>query len=84
VKFREEKIAFDVNEPSDAAPNGRRLLKTFDLLALGLEPGDELYFFIEAADNREPSRNQARSETRFIILKGADQTVSTPALASRV
>ena len=78
VKFREEKITFDRNDAVDEPTNGRRLIKTFDLRALGLEPGDELYFFVEATDNREPSPNRARSETRFIILKGPEQTVSTP------
>jgi hypothetical protein len=47
VKFREQKIAFDTDAPGD---NGsRRFIKTLDLLALGLEPGDELYFHVEAA-----------------------------------
>ena len=75
VKFREQKIAFDANEP---AAEGRRLVKTLDLLALGLEPGDELYFHVEAIDNREPSANRARSETRFIVLKGPEATLSRP------
>jgi hypothetical protein len=76
VKFREQKIAFDTDAPGD---NGsRRFIKTLDLLALGLEPGDELYFHVEAADNRQPTSNRARSETRFIVLKGPEQTVGTP------
>ena len=78
VKFREQKIAFDVIEPAEPAPSGRRLLKNVDLVALGLEPGDELYFHVEAADNREPASNRARSETRFIVLQGPEQSVSTP------
>jgi hypothetical protein len=76
VKFREQKIPFEAESP--AADGSRRFVKTLDLLALGLEPGDELYFHVEAADNRQPSSNRARSETRFIVLKGAEQTVSTP------
>jgi hypothetical protein len=77
VKFREQQIAFDVDE---AVENGsRRFSKTLDLIALGLEPGDELYFHVEAADNRQPASNRARSETRFIVLKGAEQIASTPA-----
>ena len=78
VKFREQQIAFDRIEPTADVPNGVRLVKTFDLLALGLEPGDELYFHVEATDNREPSSNRARSETRFIVLKGPDQAMTTP------
>ena len=77
VKFREQKIAFDADEPGENG--GRRFSKTLDLIALGLEPGDELYFHVEAADNRQPTSNRARSETRFIVLKGAEQIASTPA-----
>lgn len=78
VKFREEKIAFDSDEDVAGEPGARRFGKTLDLLALGLEPGDEIYFYVEAADNRHPSPNRARSETRFIRLKGPEQYVSTP------
>jgi hypothetical protein len=78
VKFREQTFPFDGREPVAQEPNARRFVKTFDLRALGLEPGDELYFHVEAADNREPTSNRARSETRFIVLKGTDQSVSSP------
>lgn len=77
VKFREQQIAFDVDSADENG--GRRFSKTLDLIALGLEPGDELYFHVEAADNRQPTSNRARSETRFIVLKGAEQIASTPA-----
>ena len=74
VKFREQSFAFDTNEPSapdpGAPPGARRLTKTLDLAALGLQPGDELYFFIEARDNRQPIANRTRSETRFVTIKG--------------
>lgn len=78
VKFREQKIAFDGSEPSGDGSDRRRFIKTLDLGALGLEPGDELYFHVAAADNREPAPNHARSETRFVVLKGPEQGVSTP------
>jgi hypothetical protein len=78
VKFREQQIAFDAAEPAADAPNGRRYEKALDLAALGLEPGDELYFHVEARDNREPAINSARSETRFIVLRGPQQEVSAP------
>ena len=81
VKFREQKIAFDSHEPVEQPANGRRFTKAVDLLALGLEPGDEFYFHVEATDNRQPASNRARSETRFIVLKGADQSVTTPGTA---
>ena len=77
VKFREQQIAFDADEAGEKG--SRRFSKTLDLLALGLEAGDELYFHVEAADNRQPTSNRARSETRFIVLKGAEQIATTPA-----
>jgi hypothetical protein len=76
VKFREQNIAFDAAQPTEE-PLRRRFLKTLDLGALGLEPGDELYFHVEATDNRPPSNNRSRSETRFIVLKGPDESGST-------
>jgi hypothetical protein len=36
---------------------------------LGLEPGDELYFYVEALDNKTPLANRARTETFFIALQ---------------
>ncbi|CAN5655700.1 DUF4175 family protein [soil metagenome] len=78
VKFREQRIAFDSVEPVAGELHLLRFGKTLDLLALGLEPGDELYFYVAATDNRQPSSNQARSETRFIVLQGPEQSASTP------
>jgi hypothetical protein len=77
VKFREQQIAFDTFEPLGDEPNGRRFTKAVDLAALRMEPGDELYFYVEARDNREPANNSTRSETRFIVLRGPQQEVST-------
>jgi hypothetical protein len=78
VKFREQTIAFDSDTPAAAGPGipagARRLVKTLDLGALGLEPGDELYFHIEATDNRQPTANRTRSETRFVTIQGPAQT----------
>ncbi len=72
VKFREQAIPFDP-DPSLANPpdpRARHFTKTLDLAALGLEPGDELYFYVEALDNRQPTPNRTRSETRFLTLQG--------------
>ena len=73
VKFREQVIPFDgdnEDEPSPGSSITRRFTKTLDLAALGLEPGDELYFYVEARDNRQPTPNHTRSETRFLVLQG--------------
>jgi hypothetical protein len=78
VKFREQSIAFDTDQPAPSGPGvppgARRLEKTLDLAALGLEPGDELYFYVEARDNRQPTANRTRSETRFVTIQGPAET----------
>ena len=68
VKFREQTIALVRGAPSADLPHGVRFGATLDLAALGLKPGDELYFHAEAADRRTPSPNTARSETVFLSL----------------
>ena len=82
VKFREQTIPFDGGDNEDGPVTGsdtaRRFTRTLDLAALGLEPGDELYFYVEARDNRQPTPNRTRSETRFLVLQGTDKPVSTP------
>lgn len=67
VKFREERLDFDQPVP----PGARRLMltKTIDLDQLGMDPGDELYFYVEASDNKEPQPNVARSETFFAVIR---------------
>ena len=77
VKFREQTIPFDTNTPTVDAPPTRRFVKSLDLNTLGMEPGDELYFFVEAFDNRQPTANRTRSETRFLTLRGPDEKKTT-------
>jgi hypothetical protein len=67
VKFREERLTFDTsfNTPSKTA----ELRKKIDLQALNMEAGDELYFYVEVKDNREPKPNITRTETYFSVIK---------------
>lgn len=69
VKFREEKLAFD--QPI----SGKQMKATrhIDLLKMGMEPGDELYFYVEASDNKTPTANYNRTETFFIALQDTTQ-----------
>jgi hypothetical protein len=67
IKFREEKLAFDA--PKQMSGKKVHATKLIDLLKLGLEPGDELYFYIEASDAKTPLPNIARTETYFIALQ---------------
>lgn len=72
VKFREEKLSFERPKKIEGKKIQGEL--TLNLLKLGLEPGDELYFYVEATDNRQPERNRNRTETFFIALQ--DTTTS--------
>ena len=72
VKFREERLRFD-NEIKSGSKR-ERVSKKIDLDKLGLTPGDELYFYIEAYDFKTPSPNYARSETYFASIKDTTST----------
>ena len=67
VKFREEKLNF--NEAIQKGKRNLNVTKNIDLDALKMEVGDELYFYIEAYDEKKPKRNVARSETYFAVIK---------------
>lgn len=45
------------------------LSKNIDLDQMNMEPGDELYFYIEALDLKRPKPNISRSETFFAVIK---------------
>ncbi len=67
VKFREERMTFE-----DALNKGgkhQKLSKQIDLNQLNMEPGDELYFYVTAIDNKEPKPNTTRSETYFAVIR---------------
>lgn len=71
VKFREERIKFN-ETVSGKRVKAKQLL---DLNKLGMEPGDELYFYIEALDNKTPLPNRTRTETYFITIPDTAQDV---------
>ena len=66
VKFREEKLRFT----SPQKITGKHLVasRSLDLKKLGLDPGDELYFYVEAWDNKSPLPNHHRTETYFMAV----------------
>lgn len=67
VKFREESVRFD-----QTIPKGSKLVQLqqqLDLDALNMDPGDELYFYVEALDQKSPTPNVARSETYFAVIR---------------
>jgi len=67
VKFREEKIAFEATIPKGS--KSLNLSKKLDLDTMNMVPGDELYFYIEASDLKQPKPNITRSETYFAVIR---------------
>jgi len=65
VKFREEKLLFDQSVSGKQAS----LYKSIHLDEMGMTPGDELYFYVEAFDNKHPVRQKTRTETYFLSIK---------------
>ena len=67
VKFREQRLQFS-NAVFKNSKN-QKLSKRIDLDEMGMEPGDELYFYIAVTDNKEPKANTTRSETYFAVIR---------------
>lgn len=67
VKFREEKLTFD--RPLVSGIKTSLLSKKISLDALKMELGDELYFYVEARDQKTPRANITRSETFFAVIR---------------
>ncbi|GAC14272.1 hypothetical protein [Aliiglaciecola lipolytica] len=67
VKFRDQVFSFDEVEMDNSSNKTSGVhKKTWNLIELGMEPGDELYFTIRAQDNKLPINQTARSETKII------------------
>ncbi len=67
VKFRESKIPFEYRFLEH--PKQIELAKSLKFKDLEMQPGDELYFYIEARDNRLPTANTTRTEMFFVNLE---------------
>ncbi|WP_370087719.1 DUF4175 family protein [Ekhidna sp.] len=65
VKFREQRIAIP------GGVRGKKVIRpvSFDLDKLNMEPGNELYFYVTAFDNKLPKSQQSRTDTYFVVLK---------------
>jgi hypothetical protein len=68
VKFREMKFPLGQANFKEA-----RLSKTLDLKALEFAPGDELYYYWAAFDNRQPEPNFTKSDSYFVVYKDTTQ-----------
>lgn len=81
VKFREQKLRFGNFVP------GRRsyqLQKTINLQKLGMAPGDELYFFVEAIDNKTPQPQKGRTEVYFVTIQDTTREHLTAELGTGI
>ncbi len=74
VKFREQKLALQVEK---LEARQWKLRKNLDLSALQMEPGDELYYYIEAIDNRAPQAQKGRSDVHFIAINDTAALVAS-------
>ena len=81
-----ENIRFSDREvplPESSDPRSRNWSKQWSLAELGMEPGDELYFFVRATDNAEPPHT-AVSPTYTLRLPGPvateDESTALPML----
>lgn len=68
VKFREVRMPLEPTHFREA-----KLTKTLDLAALNFAPGDELYYYWAAFDNRRPDPNFTKSDTYFVVYKDTTQ-----------
>lgn len=73
VKFRDQLFEFDNQQRIEGQDH---YFKQWQLVELGMEPGDELYFSIKVWDNRQPQPQLSRSSTKIIRwLEDSPQTV---------
>ncbi|MTI39501.1 tryptophan-rich sensory protein [Fulvivirga lutimaris] len=67
VKFREEQLEFD--KPISMGSKSAVRKKSINLDDLKMEPGDELYFYVEVFDIKQPNPNRTRTETYFVSIR---------------
>lgn len=64
VKFREIKLPIAQANFKEA-----KVAQNIDLKALNFAPGDELYYYWAAIDNKRPEPNFTKSDTYFVVYK---------------
>lgn len=69
VKFREVKLPLSQANFKEASVS-----KAIDLKALSFAPGDELYYYWAAFDNKRPEPNYTKSDTYFLVYKDTSKT----------
>ncbi len=81
IKFSDREVPL----PQSADPRRRSWQKAWSLAELGMEPGDELYFFVRATDNSPEHPHTAQSPTYTLRLPGPEaEALDSSALPSMV
>lgn len=81
VRFTDREVPL----PKSADPKSRGWKKQWTLAELGMEPGDELYFFVRATDNAPDNPHTTQSPTYTLRLPGPDaESLDSTALPSMV
>ncbi|MET0243340.1 MAG: hypothetical protein ABW174_07725, partial [Flavitalea sp.] len=78
VKFKEQKLSF---RNFISGSKDQKLTHDLNLKALGLEPGDELYYYIVATDN---NKQESRSDIQTIRLEDTAALMSMDGMMSGV
>jgi hypothetical protein len=78
VSFTEKKLSFNTNFSNKKSLS---LTKTLDLTALGMKPGDELYFFVMAKDNHGQG---SRSDVYLISIVDTTELMSMAGMANGI
>jgi hypothetical protein len=77
VKFKEQKISFGT--AFNRHQTQYQLQKQLDLKALGMQPGDELYFYIKAKDNYH---QETRSEVYIVSIADTAKLMQMEGMAN--
>lgn len=81
VRFTDREVPL----PKSPDPTSRSWKKQWTLAELGMEPGDELYFFVRASDNAPDNPHTTQSPTYTLRLPGPDaEGLDSTALPSMV
>jgi hypothetical protein len=78
VKFKEQRLSFNQFEPGKIQ---YRLNKIFNLASMGMQPGDELYFYVRATDN---NRQETKSDIFTIKIEDTSALMSMDGIMSGV
>ncbi len=76
VKFKEQTLSFSAFAAGGPA---YRLRRTIQCKSLGMQPGDELYFFVRTRDNR---RQESRSDVYIVTLEDTTGLFTMEGLAT--